>query len=366
MKLCHLSISAACCVALLTLGLSVAQAQNTAPNVQTLTMDEVGFQPINGLTVKGVTFADTAGANYDSPNGGLLLYTQDPVIEGPATDIITMTFAFPIESIRFGFALSTTTAIANAVQVQLFDAGNNPLGTFFASAQTLGSFANGQFDVANVGLIAKAVVSFTAAAQGEGTRFGLDNLVVGDPDEFQVRYSSNLAIGDSVVNITNTGTSSTGAFPTQNGNICANVYTFSPDEQLISCCTCKVTPNGLVSLSARNDLISNTLTPGVPTSIVVKLVASNATVCNASTVGTAGNLLVPGMAAFGTTIHALPVTSGTPATTYGMTETAFTSATLSRAELYRITTLCGFIQTDGSGFGICKSCRFGGLGTVQP
>src|SRR5438105_5887097 len=54
---------------------------------------------------------------------------------------------------------------------------------------------------------------------------------------FQVRYASNLAIGDSVVNITNTGASSTVAFPTQNGNLCANVYTFSPDEQLISCCT---------------------------------------------------------------------------------------------------------------------------------
>ncbi len=91
---------------------------------------------------------------------------------------------------------------------------------------------------------------------------------------FQVRYASNLPVGDSVINATNTGASSTVAFPTQNGNICMNVYTFSPDEQLISCCTCPITPDGLVSLSARNDLISNTLTPGVPTSIVVKLLAT--------------------------------------------------------------------------------------------
>src|SRR5437899_9880055 len=111
---------------------------------------------------------------------------------------------------------------------------------------------------------------------------------------FQVRYASNLAIGDSVVNISNDGASSTVAFPTQNGNICANVYVFSPDEQLISCCTCLVTPDGLVSLSALNDLISNTLTPGFPTSIVVKLLASSGTTgtaagCNASTVGTGTN-----------------------------------------------------------------------------
>ena len=30
---------------------------------------------------------------------------------------------------------------------------------------------------------------------------------------FQVRYASNLPIGDSVINITNTGASSTNAFP---------------------------------------------------------------------------------------------------------------------------------------------------------
>ena len=184
---------------------------------------------------------------------------------------------------------------------------------------------------------------------------------------FQVRYASNLPVGDSVINATNTGASSTVAFPTQNGNICMNVYTFSPDEQLISCCSCPITPDGLVSLSARNDLISNTLTPGVPTSIVVKLLGSTGTAnaCNASTVGQGANVLATGLAAWGTTIHALPVTPGSPATTYGVTETAFTPSTLSAAELTRITTLCGFIQTNGSGFGLCRSCRFGGLAAAQ-
>ena len=133
--------------------------------------------------------------------------------------------------------------------------------------------------------------------------------------------------------------------PIQNGNICVNVYAFSPDEQLISCCSCPVTPDGLASLSARNDLISNTLTPGVPTSIVIKLVASAGTgvagagACNASTVGnrleSAERYSCLGLAAWGTTIHALPVTPGSPATTYGVTETAFTPSTLSAAELTR-------------------------------
>jgi len=176
---------------------------------------------------------------------------------------------------------------------------------------------------------------------------------------FQVRYASNLALGDSVINITNTG--ATG------GNICVSVYTFSPDEQEVSCCSCSVTPNALVSLSVNRDLISNTLTPAHPTSVVVKLLATSGGSCNAATAGSGSSALAPGMAAWGTTLHADLVASGVAdltAVPVSLTETAFTPATLSPAEEARITSLCGFIQANGSGFGICRSCRLGGLGTV--
>ena len=184
---------------------------------------------------------------------------------------------------------------------------------------------------------------------------------------FQVRYASNLQLGDSYINITNTGASSTVGFPTLNGNICVNVYAFSPDEQLVSCCSCVVTPNGLASLSTINDLISNTLTPGVPTSIVIKLLATSggtsaagATTCDPGTAGGAGNVLTTGMLAWGTTLHRAPA----PLNMFG-TETAFSPATLSGTELIRVTRLCGFIQAVGSGFGICRSCRLGGLGSAK-
>jgi probable HAF family extracellular repeat protein len=48
-----------------------------------------------------------------------------------------------------------------------------------------------------------------------------------------------------------------------------------------------------------------------------------------------------------------------------LTEIESTRGTLSAAELTRLTTLCGFIQGNGSGFGVCKSCRFGGLTGVS-
>jgi hypothetical protein len=173
---------------------------------------------------------------------------------------------------------------------------------------------------------------------------------IGPDDAFLVRYAANLNIGDSVVDITNTGTSG--------GNLCANVYTFDPAEELISCCTCSVTPNGLQSLSVRNSLISNTLTAAIPTSVVIKIIASTGATCNASAVTAAA--LAPGLRAWGTTIHALPTT---PAT-YGVTETGFSPGGLVATELAHVTSFCGFIQADASGFGICKGCAAGGLGAT--
>lgn len=172
---------------------------------------------------------------------------------------------------------------------------------------------------------------------------------------FQVRYASNLNIGDSVVNITNSG-----AF----GNLCINVYTFDPEEEEVSCCTCTVTPNALTSLSVKNSLISDTLTGVTPTAVVIKLLASVGGTCNAGAPIPADGVYPSGMAAWGTTLHALPVTPGSPAGTYSVTETAFAPSSLSTAELLRITSLCGFIQTNGSSFGICKGCSAGGLGAT--
>jgi hypothetical protein len=184
---------------------------------------------------------------------------------------------------------------------------------------------------------------------------------------FQVRYASNLNVGDSVINITNSGAQgaglNAGTSASTTGALCVNVYAFSPDEQMISCCSCPVTPNGLVSLSARQDLISNTLTPAVPTSIVVKLYSTLPVGGSCSNSAAAPGTAATGLLAWGTTVHA-GAAAGSPAV---VTETAFAPATLNTGgqgigELARLTQLCTFINATGSGFGICRSCRLGGLG----
>jgi hypothetical protein len=203
--------------------------------------------------------------------------------------------------------------------------------------------------------IATAVLSTAAFAQAVDT-------------PYQIRYASNLNIGDSVVNISNTGARGAdlqaGTTTAITGSICANVYAFSPDEQMVSCCSCPVTPNGLVSLSAQKDLISNTLTPATPTSIVIKLYASvpatGSNGCNGS--AAAPGAAATGMVAWGTTLHQ---NTSVAAATYGVTETSFSPATLSAGELFRLTQLCTFINANGSGFGLCKSCHLGGLGGIK-
>ena len=186
---------------------------------------------------------------------------------------------------------------------------------------------------------------------------------------FQIRYAANLTSGDSVINLTNTGANGASlngpGFGGAAGNICVNVYAFSPDEQLVSCCSCLITPNGLASLSVNSDLISNTLTGVRPNSVVVKLVNTGAgaaftgTNCtnSAALAGAAAFPIANGMLAWGTTVHAAPV-----AGTFAVTETAFSNATLSGAELLSITNRCTNIIGNGSTFGICRSCRVGGLG----
>jgi hypothetical protein len=208
-------------------------------------------------------------------------------------------------------------------------------------------------------------------------------------DVYQVGYAANLNIGDSVVNMSNVGAQSgfwvSGASGggSNLGNICVNVYAFDPQEEEISCCACLVSPNGLMALSVKNDLIDNTLTPAVPNAVVIKLVASvPATssggiynVCNPSSidlnamhftaVGVPNNApggvtgpgwLTNGMIAWGSTLE-----PNASAGNYGVVNVPYQKEPLSTSELTALTTICNFIQSDGSGYGICRSCQLGAL-----
>jgi len=62
---------------------------------------------------------------------------------------------------------------------------------------------------------------------------------------------------------------------------------------------------------------------------------------------------------FGTTIHANPNGS------YTASDYRFVGASLSPSQFQKMTSYCGFIQANGSGYGICKSCREGAAGAAR-
>ena len=176
------------------------------------------------------------------------------------------------------------------------------------------------------------------------------------------------SVADAVIDLTNTGENGASlfgpGFGSAVGNVCANVYAFSPDEQLVACCSCLITPNGLASLSITNDVISNTLTGGRPTTIVIKvlttLAGSGGTGTSCANSAAVPGTLASGLDAWGTTLHATE-TAGE----FALTERNFTAATLSAGEFASLAGRCTSIIGNASGAGVCNSCKIGGLGAQR-
>jgi uncharacterized repeat protein (TIGR01451 family) len=201
-------------------------------------------------------------------------------------------------------------------------------------------------------------------------------------DTFQVNYfaGANGARPDQTVRITNPGTAHTvicdgmgwdacdqNLDPGTPLDICANIYVFRNDQQLAECCSCLITPNGLRTLSVDFDLAHDPLTPGAVGEGVIKIVSSSATsdggTCPLHPVPNVGGtkagthyLPLPALRAWGT--HNQDVSGGLQGSAINqVTETHFLFATLSEAELRELQDNCAFIQSQGSGHGICSCGR---------
>ena len=142
--------------------------------ITTITMDELPTQPINGLTLKGATFHDTAGATFNSPNGGQQTFTQDPTILGFTTDVITVDLAQPSPFVQFGMSLSFTGPLTPGFSVELFDSSLVSLGITSVNTSVLPGdvFSEGQFTHAGA-LVSRLVITFPA---NSAVQFGFDNL----------------------------------------------------------------------------------------------------------------------------------------------------------------------------------------------
>ena len=243
-----------------------------------------------------------------SPSGSTVGLTFHLVNLDPTITLTGLSFS---NSLPAGLTVTSPSVIAGSCDggaISAVAGGSNisltgaTLAPQTASSFTVNVLATGSGDV----------IDTTSAVTSNQERTGdpaSAPLFIGDP--LQISYAANLPVADSWVDISNVGASGaglqSGTAASITGAICANIYAFTPDEQLVSCCSCPVTPNGLVALSVKNDLAVNTLTPAVPTALVIKLIATvpvSGSCANSAANGTAP--LADGMKAFSTTIHATP------------------------------------------------------------
>jgi hypothetical protein len=53
---------------------------------------------------------------------------------------------------------------------------------------------------------------------------------------------------------------------------CANIYVFDANQEMVACCSFRITPNGLLTLSVANNLTNNPVTSLVPVAGDIKIV----------------------------------------------------------------------------------------------
>ncbi|HEX7423741.1 MAG TPA: hypothetical protein VF311_07625, partial [Terriglobales bacterium] len=134
------------------------------------------------------------------------------------------------------------------------------------------------------------------------------------------------------------------------GDVCANIYVFDANQEMVECCSCRITPNGLRTISVANNLTNNPLTSVVSVNGAIKIVeTSGSASCNAANGGAALANLVDTVVGWGT--H-LQTSGGTAAGTF-ITETNLQVAALSAGELAFLPQACQFAKYLGSNKGIC-------------
>ncbi len=146
------------------------------------------------------------------------------------------------------------------------------------------------------------------------------------------------------------------------GDICANVYVFDANQEMVSCCSCRVTPNGLLSISVANSLTSNPVTSVVPVNGAVKIISTAATGATPCTPLTYNGGIAPSLVGWASHIE---TSGGTAAGTFisvsdllgwaqvpgAVLDTA--PADPNASEYSFLPQACQFAQYLGSGKGTC-------------
>jgi hypothetical protein len=170
-------------LSLLLLTLLVFPASSLAT---TLTFDEFGTSLLNvdGMHVFGVTFHFSPGsADYNGQIGtaGLTVLVSDPLLTGPTTGTLTITFDKPTPLLQFDLALLSLDTIDPAYLVVL-SSGDVLSGSTMPLPD--GLYSEGTFLYTGTPISEAAITFFngTDSMGGDVAAFGLDNLTYQTPE----------------------------------------------------------------------------------------------------------------------------------------------------------------------------------------
>jgi hypothetical protein len=186
-----------------------------------------------------------------------------------------------------------------------------------------------------------AMVSGAAFAQVEGefftTNYFANNTSSGAPDA-TLRYTEHFG-----------GVLATGH------NLCANIYVFDARQEPTECCSCLITPNGLVTTSVKNQLTNNPLTGNVPADGVIQIISSLVPPQGCDpTFGLGGQIPELTNGPFPEVDSWLTHVQNKVGTAYPITEGEGVEELLTVGEFFDLAVDCAFVQEFGSGQGVCS------------
>ncbi len=155
---------------------------NLAPS-EIVNFGEVSLgTPINGLSIKGFSFAENipnAVVSSGGPSPALNIISPSAQSGGgysPATYVLTVTMPYPVKSFGFGYAILDFIPTANAVSVTLFDGLTN-LGMLTYPGAPDPTFNGGFVGIGSTDLFTSARINFGPTA----VQFAIDNFAVPEP-----------------------------------------------------------------------------------------------------------------------------------------------------------------------------------------
>ncbi len=172
----------------------------------------------------------------------------------------------------------------------------------------------------------------------------------------QVRIINTGQIGSPIDAATNFGTA------------CADLYVFDANQEMLECCSCPITANGLLTLDVNQQLLNSPLTGVVPTTTfdpvlgsvagtaVVKVVADRGCDETSITAPVNGALRAAATHGLNSLLFVCDIRTGAcspQVTPRNPNETLFQPAPLTVTEQQFLGQACSFVQYLGSGRGRC-------------